>query len=136
MQKLNDYGTLQYGDLMGEKFSLEKQVCAGSECTCKYEFVLQVRDLTSELEKGEEEFQKLSEYISNYQSKTTEKVREKRIKRRGSDEGSTRLLVIVQANILKQNLAKADEEIAELDKLLEHVRKVSLNPTQPQTHAS
>ena len=34
----------------------------------------QVRELSTELEKGEQEFEKLSQYIKEYKTRTTEKV--------------------------------------------------------------
>lgn len=76
---LNDRGALQYGDLMQEKFSLERQVCLLSwrraeDQDSNISVLPQVRELSSELEKGEEEFHKLSQYIKDYQSKTSEKV--------------------------------------------------------------
>lgn len=41
----------------------------------------------------------------------------------------------MQVDILKANLAKADEEIAELDRLLEHTRKVSCTQYPLRMHS-
>ena len=70
---------------------------------------------------GLQEYQRLTNYIQEYKLRSVEKVSHTIQK---TTTKKQTFFVIQQVNIMKDNIKKADGEIAELDKLIETVREV------------
>ena len=89
-------------------------------CVCGY---VQITELSQDLEKELEQYQVLQKYTEEYQSSSSCKVWGL-----GGPGGPLHILCVLfcwlQIAVLKENVAKADLEIAELDKLVDHVREV------------
>ncbi len=132
---LNSRSTARYGDVLRQNLTLQQQVeLMLPTLLCVRLCSLQVASQRRELSRGEEQFHKLSLYLQEYQSNSSQKVRTDSQASREirlpcetiahSLHGLNRSRWCVQVAVLKENLLKADREVAELDQLVEQVRQV------------